>query len=77
MILFASQPDCYIVCTNRVTGDVVRDLFLGEDTHGVWRVGDEFNGPRVWVVAEGMTFHSRDQAIKFLEDKNWHVEIVR
>ena len=77
MILFASQPDCYIACTHKVTGDIVRDLFLGEDTDGIWRIGDEVDVQRVWPVAEGVTFASRDAAFKWLDNKGWHVEIIR
>lgn len=76
MILFASQPDCYLTVTHKVTGIATRDLFLGEDTNGVWRVGDEFNGPRPWGPADGMQFPSRDLAIAWLE-RTYVVEIVR
>lgn len=76
-ILFASQPDCYLVCTDKNSGFIKNEVFLGEDTHGVWRVGE---GEHDWIWTElgilGKTFKSRDDAIGFLSQR-YEVEIVR
>jgi len=77
MILFASQPDCYLSLTDKHNGFVRSEVFLGEDTHGKWRVGE---GSEDWLWTElgilGKTFNSRDEAIAFLSQK-YIVEIIR
>lgn len=75
MILFASQPDCNVVTTNRVTGDVRNDLFFGEDTRGQWRCFAD-GEPWQWAITGNKVFNSRDELQSFIEGQGFIVEII-